>query len=55
MALDNDYLEYPRRSYGNDHNRYDWSMLADRPSIQWENGKRLAVWINTSLQFYPLN
>lgn len=55
MSLDNDYLEYPWRSYGNDHERYDWSMLADRPAVTWPGDKPLAVWINTSLEFYPLN
>lgn len=55
MSLDKSYLEYPMRSYGHDHNRFGWSMLADRTPIQWPNGKRLAIWINTSLQFYPLN
>ena len=55
MTLETEYLEYPKRSYGHDHDRFKWSMLADRPPIQWGNGKQLAVWINTSLQFYPLN
>ena len=55
MSLDNRYLEYPKRSYGHDHDRFEWSMLSDRPAITWPGGKRLAVWINTSLQFFPLN
>ncbi|MBU2954780.1 polysaccharide deacetylase family protein [Marinobacter sp. F3R08] len=55
MTLDKNYLEYSKRSYGHDHNRFQWSMLTDRPPVQWGNGKTLAVWINTSLQFYPLN
>ncbi|MEQ5837526.1 polysaccharide deacetylase family protein [Marinobacter sp. NFXS9] len=55
MSLDNDYLTYPWRSHGYDHERYDWSMLADRKPVSWPQGKRLAVWINTSLEFYPLN
>lgn len=55
MSLGKEYLEYPMRGYGHDHDRFEWSMLADRAPITWPNGKRLAVWINTSLQFYPLN
>lgn len=55
MALDNTYLEYPLRRYGMDHNRYDWSMLAQRPPVQWPGGKKLALWVNVSLQFFPLN
>lgn len=55
MSLPDDYLNYPWRQYGMDHDRYDWSMLADRPKIRWPEGKRLAVWINVSVEFYPLN
>ncbi|WP_417782153.1 polysaccharide deacetylase family protein [Terasakiella pusilla] len=55
MALDKSYLEYPKRAYGHDHDFYDWSMLTDRPKVTWPDGKKLAVWINTTLEFYPLN
>lgn len=55
MALNDDYLEYPWRRYGYDHERYDWSMLSDRPAITWPGNKPLAVWINTSVQFFPLD
>ena len=26
-------LDYPNRRYGNDHDRYTWSMLTDRAPI----------------------
>lgn len=55
MPLDKKFLEYPQRSYGMDHDRYSWSMLNDRPKIIWPNGAKLALWINVSLQFYPIN
>lgn len=55
MALTDDYLQYPMRRYGNDHDRFDWSMLSDRPAITWPGKKPLAVWINTSVQFFPLD
>lgn len=55
MSLDPSYLEYPHRSYGMDHDRYDWSMLTDRKPVQWPEGKRLALWVNVSLQYFPLN
>ncbi len=55
MALDREHLEYPHRSYGMDHDRYDWSMLADRPSVQWPDGGKLALWVNVCLQFFPLD
>jgi peptidoglycan/xylan/chitin deacetylase (PgdA/CDA1 family) len=55
MPLDPSYLEYPHRSYGMDHDRYDWSMLTDRKPVAWPGGKRVALWVNVSLQYYPLN
>jgi len=55
MPLDPSYLEYPHRSYGMDHDRYDWSMLADRKPVAWPGGKRLALWVNVALQYFPLN
>jgi len=55
MALDKSYFDYPHRSHGMDHDRYDWSMLADRKPVQWPDGKKLAVWVNVPLQFFPLN
>jgi peptidoglycan/xylan/chitin deacetylase (PgdA/CDA1 family) len=55
MAMDKEYFEYPHRSYGMDHDRYDWSMLTDRKPVEWPNGKKLALWVNVSLQFFPLN
>lgn len=45
----------PMRRYGMDHERYAWSMLQDRPALHWPGGKPLAVWINVSLQHFPLN
>jgi len=38
-----------------DHDRYSWSMLQQRPPLQWPDAKPLAVWINVSLQHFPLN
>jgi peptidoglycan/xylan/chitin deacetylase (PgdA/CDA1 family) len=55
MALDKDYLHYPRRQYGMDHDRYQWSMLSQRPGVQWPGGARLALWVNVGLQFFPLD
>lgn len=54
-TLDNDYLKYPERSYGMDHDRYEWNMLQNRKAIQWPNGKKIALWVNVGLQFFPLN
>ncbi len=53
--LGDDYLNYPQRRYGMDHERYDWSLLSSRPKINWPNDKKLALWINIPIQFFPLN
>lgn len=53
--LDKQYLHYPHRSYGMDHNRYEWSILKERPKVAWPDGKLLALWVNVGLQFFPLN
>ena len=55
MTLDKAHLEYPKRGYGMDHDRYAWSQLSERSPIQWPGGKKLALWINVCVQFFPLN
>ena len=55
MPLDKEYFEYPHRSYGMDHDYYDWSMLSDRAPISWPDGKQVALWVNVALQYFPLN
>lgn len=48
-------LQHPHLRPGMDHDRYDWSMLASRAPVRWPGGKTLALWVNVSLQFFPLN
>ena len=55
MSLDKNFLEYPRRKYGMDHDRYEWSMLTDRTNVIWPEDKKLALWVNVCVQFFPLN
>lgn len=55
MPLDPGHLDYAHRGYGMDHDRYDWSMLADRTPVAWPGGAKLALWINVAVQFFPLN
>ena len=54
-SLDDNYLKYPERSYGMDHDRYDWSMLTERKQVSWPSKKKIALWVNVGLQFFPLN
>ena len=55
MSMDNNYLTYDKRQYGMDHERYDWSRLDQRQAVQWPNDKKVALWINVNLQYFPLN
>ena len=55
MSLSPDYLAYPRRRHGMDHDRYAWSMLAQRAPVAWPGSKPLALWLNLSLEHFPLN
>ena len=55
MSLDKEYLQYPQRHYGMDHDLYDWSMLTERPAVCWPEGKKLALWVNLNIDFFPLN
>lgn len=55
MSLEPSYLHYPRRRYGMDHARYEWSMLTERPPVRWPGNAKLAVWVNLAVQFFPLN
>ena len=53
--LKENYLHYPYRNHGMDHDRYEWSMLKNRPKVSWPEEKSLALWVNVGLQFFPLN
>jgi allantoinase len=54
MPLDPSYLEYPKRRLGMDHDLYGWSNLHARAPITWPGGKRVAVMILVSAEFFPL-
>lgn len=53
--MNNNPLSYPKRRYGMDHDRYQWSMMQDRAPIQWPGDKPLALWINLNIQHFPLS
>jgi hypothetical protein len=54
MSLDPAYLEYPKRRHGYDHDLYSWSNLFERPPVAWPGGKRVAIWVAVSLEWFPL-
>ena len=53
--ISDDYLKYPRRRHGMDHDRYEWSMLHTRKKVAWPNGARIALWVTPALQWFPLD
>ncbi len=55
MALPDDYLVYPKRAHGMDHDRYDWSMMPDRKPLKWPGDARVAFCVMVALEFYPLD
>jgi peptidoglycan/xylan/chitin deacetylase (PgdA/CDA1 family) len=54
-SVSDSYLNYAHRSYGMDHDHYQWSMLHDRPPVSWPNNASLAIWVNVAVQYFPLN
>lgn len=55
MSLPENYLDYPARRYGMDHDRYDWSDMFARKPIAWPGGARVALSIVTHVQHFPLD
>lgn len=55
MAIPDDYLQYPKRRYGMDHGRYEWSILPKRKPVQWPGQARVALWITVALEWFPLD
>lgn len=55
MPLSPEFLEYPHRRHGMDHDRYDWSNLFDRRPIRWPNEARVALLLVIPLEFFPLD
>ncbi len=54
MSLDSNYLEYPKRRRGMDHDYYPYSNFFERTPITWPNGKKLLVWPVISLEWFPI-
>ena len=55
MPLPPEQLEYPHRGYGMDQDWYEWSILPRRKPVRWPDGARIALWVSTALEFFPLN
>jgi allantoinase len=55
MSVPPDYLEYSKRRYGMDHERYPWSMLPRRNKVSWPGGARVALMVVPALEWFPLD
>ena len=55
MALDEVFLNYPRRRHGMDHDRYPWSNIFNRPDLSLPNGSKVGLLITIPVEFFPLN
>ena len=55
MSMPSDYLEYPNRKYGMDHDIHGWSLLQKRDPVKWPNGAKIALWVSVCMEFFPLN
>ncbi|KPH66229.1 polysaccharide deacetylase family protein [Novosphingobium sp. ST904] len=54
MTLDPNYIEYPKRRLGYDHDLYAFSTLPSRKPLAWPDGKSVAAWIVVSLEWFPI-
>lgn len=54
MSLDPEYLIYPKRRLGMDHDFYPYSNLFTRPKIEWDDNKKLLLWPVISLEYFPM-
>lgn len=55
MPLPDDYLVYPKRQPGPDHERYAASPYRERPALTLPNGAKVALWVTVMVEFFPLN
>lgn len=55
MSIPADYLVYPKRRPGPDHDRYGHRYLATAPAVAWPGGKRLLIWITIHCEHFPMD
>lgn len=54
MTLGPDYLQYPRRREGYDHDLFGWRNLHTTAKPAWPGGRPLALWPVIVAEFFPL-
>lgn len=54
MSLPQDYLRYPWRRRGLDHDWFEYRALAHAKPVTWPGGKRLALFVMVHLEHFPM-
>lgn len=54
MPLDPDYLRYPMRRKGMDHDLYPAANMFEQPKVTWPGNKPVALWVTVAVEFFPL-
>lgn len=54
-GLPDDYLVYPHRKRGMDHDRYPYRILPRTRPVQWPGGARIALWVAVHVGHFPMD
>ena len=55
MPVPAEYLRYPHRTRGMDHDRYEWSILFRQKAVEWPGRARIALLVMPALEWFPLD
>jgi allantoinase len=55
MSVPPDFLSYPKRRRGHDHDWFEHRPVRARPKLRWPNDARVALWITVPVEFFPLD
>lgn len=55
MSVPAEFLAYPRRRRGLDHDWFEHRPVRERRKLQWPNAARIALWITVPAEFFPLD
>jgi peptidoglycan/xylan/chitin deacetylase (PgdA/CDA1 family) len=55
LPLPSEYLTYPFRKHGFDHEHFPWTPDTQRPALKLKSGAKAAAFIIVPLEFFPLN
>ena len=55
MSLDPSYLDYPKRGYGQDMDRYDWALAKDRAPVRLASGTQVAAMIVVACEHHVID